>query len=92
MFGGTKVKNRRGNTVTLLNPAQKGKKYAYEIKTGFNVTNAGKPVTDEDGPMPLSKAQRAYRSGYLASRSDSAKCYKYNKSKKASSRRSKKKN
>lgn len=89
MFGGIKVKNRKGNTVTLLNPAQRGRKYAYELKTNFNVTNAGKPVTDEDGPLPLSKVQRAYRSGYLASRSDGAKCYKYNKDKKSKRTRKK---
>ncbi len=91
MFGGKKVTNRRGRTVTLLNPAEKGKKYAHELKTGFNFTNGGKVVTDEDGPLPLSKSQRAFRSGYLKSRSDSSKAYKYNKRKKASARRTRKK-
>lgn len=89
MFGGTKVKNRRGRTVTLLNPAEKGKKYAHELKTGFNFTNAGKVVTDEDGPLPLNRAQKAFRSGYLKSRSDSSKAYKYNKAKRAKSRKKK---
>ena len=81
MFGGTKVKNKKGKTVTLLNPAQKGKKYSLELKEKYAISNSGKYRVDEDGPIPLSDTQLAYRSGYLDARKDSARCYKYNQKK-----------
>lgn len=81
MFGGKKVKNKKGKTVTLLNPAQKGKKFSKELKEGYAISNSGKYRRDEDGPIPLSDTQLAYRSGYLDARKDSAKCYNYNQKK-----------
>ena len=77
-------KNSRGKTVTLLNPSEKGKKYANELKTKIRHTNDGRFVKDEDGPLPLTDTALAYRSGYLDARKDNAKAYKHNKKKKAS--------
>jgi len=63
-----KVKTKKGKTFTLLNPAEKGRKAAWELKNGCNA------FTSE----VLSKTQRSYRSGYLAARSDNAKAYNWN--------------
>lgn len=73
----TRVKNRYGNTVVLLNPAEKGQLYARELKDNYD------PKTG-DG---LSRSQRAYRSGYLDARKDNAKAYKHNKKKRAQKRK-----
>ena len=78
MFGGTKIKDKKGRTITLLNPAQKGKKYSQELKEGYAISNSGKYRIDEDGPIPLTDTQKAFRSGYLSARKDSAKVYKHN--------------
>lgn len=74
-----KVTNRNGQTVTLLNPAEKGELYAREFKDNYN------PRTGD----ALTKGQRAYRSGYLDARKDNAKAWKHNKAKKANSRKKK---
>ena len=55
-----KVINRNGQLVTLYNPAEKGQIYAFELKQSYS-TKTG------DG---LTRAQRAYRSGYLDARKD----------------------
>ena len=89
MFGGKKIRKKDGRTVTLLNPAQKGKKFSLELKEGYLISNSGRYRVDEDGPLPLSDAQRAYRAGYLDSRSDNAKAFKHKMKKKAANRRSK---
>lgn len=34
-----KVTSKSGKVVTLLNPSEKGKKFAKEIKTGMKTTN-----------------------------------------------------
>ena len=65
---GVKCKTKSGKTFTLLNPKEKGDKCAVELRSGRNI------YTGEY----LSNTQKAYRSGYLASRKDSAKCYKAN--------------
>lgn len=67
-----KVKDRRGRTVTLRNPAEKGEKYAYEMKHGYNASTGAS----------LNHQQRAYRAGYLDARKDSAKCWKAQQKKK----------
>ena len=72
-----KVVNRYGRTVTFYNPAEKGKIYAFELRNSYS-TKTG------DG---LSRAQRAYRSGYLDSRKDNANAYKHNKKKRAAKRK-----
>ena len=68
-----KVINRNGQPVTLYNPAEKGEIYAFELKQSYS-TKTG------DG---LTRAQRAYRSGYLDARKDNGKAYKHNEKKKA---------
>ena len=81
-------KNRKGKTVTLLNPSEKGRKYAIELKTGVRMTNNGEQKKGKDGkPLKLGKAgkdaqARAYRSGYLQARRDSANAYKKSKKRK----------
>ena len=77
------VKSRKGKDVTLLTPSEKGGKYAYELKTGNLVTNAGQPKLDKDGKQAkLGKKttkdlqKRAYRSGYLDAQKDNAKAFK----------------
>ncbi len=66
---------RTGKYVTLLNPAEKGRKYAVEMKAGIHVTNDEKVKKRKGKAIRLTDTQKAYRAGYLASRSDSAKCY-----------------
>lgn len=73
------IENPDGSRKILMNPAQRGAKYANDIKKkkdGF--TN-----------KQLSNTQLAYRSGYLKSRSDNAKAYNKNKAKKAEARKAK---
>lgn len=63
----------------FLNPAQKGKKFANELRWGRKLTNNNEFKTNKNGDyVSLSNVERAYRSGYLASRSDSARAYKAN--------------
>ena len=70
------VKNRKGNEVTLLNPAEKGRKFADELKNGVKLTNKGQLKMSKDSkPIRLTDTEKAYRSGYLSARKDSAKAY-----------------
>lgn len=62
---GKKVINRAGQERRLLNPAQKGRKYAVELSTGKEFYNG----------TPLTNTQKAHRSGYLKARQDSANCF-----------------
>lgn len=73
-----KSKHRNGAVLTdgnkdivVLHPAGKGKKYAAELKNNKRYTNDSKPKD-----KPLTKEGRAYRSGYLQARKDSAKAWK----------------
>lgn len=68
---GVKVKTKNGKTFTLLNPSEKGRKAAVELKSGRNI------YTGEY----LSDTQLSYRSGYLAAQKDSANCYNAKKRK-----------
>ena len=72
---GTALKFDNGEQALLLNPNGKGKKYAKELKDGCRYTNDMK-TKKANG---LTKTQRAYRNGYLASRKDSANAYNANK-------------
>ena len=77
-----KVVNRNGKTVTLLNPAEKGRKYAAEMRAGIHATNDRKVKRDGNGKAKrLTSKERAYRAGYLDARKDSAKAYTANKEK-----------
>lgn len=73
---------KNGKKVTLLNPSERGKKFAAELKDGHMYTNSGKLKVDEDGPIPLSDTQRAFRSGYLSAQKDSANAWKAKQKKK----------
>lgn len=71
------VTNKKGNKVTLLNPSEKGRKYADELRNGAKQTNTGMIKWGKDGkPTYLTDTQKAYRSGYLAAQKDSANAYK----------------
>ena len=73
----------KGNkTVTLLNPSEKGRKFAKELKEGVKRTNAGPfKLTPDKKAIHLNEKERAYRSGYLDAQKDSAKCCKARKNK-----------
>lgn len=60
------------NGIILRTPAEKGKRYARQMRRG---------VIAETGEK-LDKVQMAYRAGYLDARSDSAKAYNHNRKKK----------
>ncbi len=67
---------------TFLNPAQKGRKYARELKEKKHLTNDGIFKVDKDGKeMTLDDKAAAYRAGYLDARSDNTACYLANKKK-----------
>ena len=59
------VRNRNGKQVVLLNPNGKGKKYAYDLRTGKKHTNTGKVKKNF-----LTGKEKAYRAGYLKARED----------------------
>ena len=62
---GVKCVTKKGKRFTLLNPAEKGSKFAVELRTGRNVYT-GEHLTD---------TQKAYRSGFLKAQKDSARCF-----------------
>ena len=76
-----RVRARNGKIVTLLNPSEKGAKFAKELKQGFKRTNAGSFKTKDGKGVKLSKIERAYRGGYLDAQKDAAKAYKARKAK-----------
>ena len=80
-FGGKKVKRKDGRYVTLLNPSEKAGKFAAELRTGMRYTNNGDYKPDKNGEIGLSKEARAYRSGYLDARKDSANAWKHSQKK-----------
>lgn len=63
------VRTRKGNKIILRTPAEKGKRYARQMRNG---------VVSETGEV-LKKEGYAYRAGYLQARSDNAKAYKHNR-------------
>lgn len=71
-----KILRNDGKLITLLNPSEKAEKFADELKMNTHYTNDSKIKADKFGNASLTKAQRAYRSGYLDARKDSAKAYK----------------
>ena len=71
------VTNKKGKKVTLLNPSEKGRKYADELRNGAKQTNTGMIKWGKDGkPTRLTDTQKSYRAGYLDAQKDSAKAYK----------------
>lgn len=76
------VQTRKGKTIRLLTPAQKGVKAAEELKRGVKLTNFGKVKRKKNGQVQtLTKVERSYRAGYLDARSDNAKAYVHNQKK-----------
>lgn len=71
-------KNKKtGKEVVLLNPSEKGAKYARELKSGVGETNKGLLKLDKNNKIvPLTDTQKAFRSGYLRAQKDSANAYK----------------
>ena len=63
-----RIKTDSGKTIVLLNPAEKAKRYARQMKNG-KVTETGKKLTINDF---------AWRAGYLQARKDSANAYNSN--------------
>ncbi len=88
-----KVTNKRGKQVTLLNPSEKGRKCADELRAGVRITNDGDFKRDNDGyAIPLTDTQKAWRSGYLAAQKDSAACYNAKNGKKSKAQKRGKRN
>lgn len=75
---------KNGKNITLLNPSEKGRKYADELRNGVRQRNDGLLKTDPvlGRPVRLTKEQRSYRAGYLDAQKDSAKAYNARKEKK----------
>lgn len=61
----TQIKTKTGKKIVLLNPAEKAKRYARQMKKGV-ITETGKK---------LSKNDLAFRAGYLTARADNAKAF-----------------
>lgn len=77
------IQSKNGKKITLLNPSEKGKKFAKELKTGFKRTNSGKYKLDKKKKgIKLTDTEKAFRSGYLSAQKDNAKCYNAKKKKK----------
>lgn len=75
--GTSMIHNETGVTKKLLTPKGKAEKFLRELSTGVKETNTGKTKVDQKGNvMFLTEAQKAYRSGWLDSRKDSAAAYK----------------
>ena len=80
MRGVTLVNKRTGNVITVLNPAQKSRKFAVELKHGKALTNTLVRKRTKNGKQKLlTGKQKAYRAGYLDARKDNAKCFKAKK-------------
>ena len=79
-YSSPKVTFQPKKKVTFLNPAEKGKKAAKELKSGIRYTNDGAVKLDENGKkIKLTKAQKSYRAGYLTARKDNARAYRAKK-------------
>lgn len=71
------LKNKKGNEIVLLNPSEKGAKFARELKSNCKFTNSGQYKLGENSKsITLTDEQRSYRAGYLDAQKDSARAYK----------------
>ena len=59
------IYGKNGGKFVLLNPNEKGKRYARQLRSGRD--GRGKPLSKED---------RSYRAGYLDARRDNLKLFK----------------
>ena len=73
------IKTKTGKSIRLLNPAEKGKRYANQLKTG-RVKETGEKLSD---------TQLSWRSGYMQARQDSADCYNATHKKQVTNKRNK---
>lgn len=65
-----------GNMVRLLNPDEKSRKYATELKFGYAKTNRNETKRTADGKaIKLTNTQLAYRAGYIDRGKDSTNCF-----------------
>lgn len=66
------------NGSVLLNPSEKARKYAVEMRHKKAITNGNKRKMDKKTgkQKTLTKEQLAYRAGYLAHQKDSNKAFK----------------
>ena len=70
------VTNRRGKRITLLNPSERSRKFAVELKHNIAITNDGVKKRTKSGKVKfLSPTQKAFRSGYLQARKDNNKAF-----------------
>lgn len=76
------VKGSKGQDVYLLNPSEKGAKFARELKEKKHRFNSGAFKLENKKSIPLKPTEAAYRMGYLAAQKDNAKAYKHNQKKK----------
>lgn len=63
----TIIRSKSGKKIVLLNPQEKTKRFARQMKTG---------VVRETNKS-LSKVDKAYRAGYIAAQRDNQKAYCY---------------
>jgi len=63
------IKTENGKKIVLLNPSEKGTRYARQLKHGC-VAETGEKLSD---------TQKAWRTGYLEAQKDSAKAYCHKK-------------
>lgn len=73
------VDKKTGKTKTLLNPSEKGGKFARELREDRRYTNDGRAKSGK--AQYLTNEGRAFRAGYLEAQKDSAKCFKAKKAK-----------
>lgn len=69
---------KSGKKVYLLNPSERGRKYAIEMRSKRALTNDGKRkyYSRTGQKMYLTKEQMAFRAGYLQHQKDSSKVFK----------------
>ena len=81
-----------GKRKTLLTPTGKVSKFKAEILNNVCITNDGKRKKKDNGaPMTLTKAQKAYRKGYIKALGEQSAIYKAVKVKQQRKAASKKK-
>lgn len=68
----TRITTKNGHEIVLLNPSEKSKRFARQMKNGV-IKETGKELTPTD---------YAFRAGYLQARQDSAKAFNSNRKKK----------
>jgi len=68
IFGGKKIKTKKGKEFTYLTPGKKSRKFVDELRTNQKITNDGMTVKRHG----LTETERAYRAGYLDRGKESA--------------------